>query len=122
MGDGRRILLLDDDEDVRDALGDLIRLYGAECVSLPSVSAMEAAQAEVLACGLAILDVNLGDGQPSGVDAFDWLHKHSFTGQVVFLTGHGSAHPAMTRAYGHGVRVMTKPIETDDLRALVASV
>lgn len=119
MGDGRRILVLDDDADLRDALTDLLSLFGAACLALPSLAAMSAAPADVLACRLAILDVNLGEGQPTGVDAYEWLRAHAFSGRIAFLTGHAPSHPAVARATASGVGVLAKPIESADLRALV---
>lgn len=114
-----RILLLDDDDDLRDALGDLLALFGAGCLSLPSLAALMASELEALACRLAILDVNLGDGQPSGVDAYEWLRARAFAGRIVFLTGHAASHPAVANAASLGVRVLAKPVESAELRALV---
>ncbi len=117
--DGRRLFLLDDDADLREAIADIFELLGARCVALPSVAAMIEAADEVLACQLGILDVNLGDGQPSGVDAYEWLRQQHFGGRLVFLTGHARSHPAVARAATLGVRVLAKPIETAELRALL---
>jgi DNA-binding response OmpR family regulator len=113
------ILLLDDDEDLRDAVCDLIALFGAPCIALPSVAALTAEAAQALRCRLAILDVNLGDGQPSGVDAYEWLRANGFPGRIVFLTGHAASHPAVARAASLGVQVLAKPIESAELRALI---
>ena len=118
MTDGR-ILLLDDDDDLRDALGDLLALFGVGCLPLPSLAALMAAELEVLSCRLAILDVNLGDGQPSGVDAYEWLRARAFAGRIVFLTGHAASHPVVANAASLGVRVLAKPVESAELRALV---
>jgi DNA-binding response OmpR family regulator len=118
-GDGRRIFLVDDDADLRDALSDIFTLFGAGCVALPSVAAMVDAADTVLSCDVAILDVNLGDGQPSGVEAYEWLRERRFGGRIVFLTGHARSHPAVARAASLGVRVLAKPVETSELRALL---
>lgn len=72
-----------------------------------------------LACRVAILDVNLGEGQPTGVDAYEWLRAHSFAGSVVFLTGHAPTHPAVALAVKSGARVLAKPIKIDELHALL---
>lgn len=113
------ILLLDDDDDLRETVGELIALWGTRCLALPSLAAMTAEERAVLACRLAILDVNLGDGQPSGVDAFEWLRRRRFAGRVVFLTGHARSHPAVARAATTGVQVLAKPLDTFELRQLV---
>src|SRR5512146_2673778 len=98
MGEGRWIFVLDDDQDLREALIDLLAYLDTFCIALPSVEAMIAARDEVLACGLAILDVNLGEGRPSGIDAHLWLRERGFTGRIVFLTGHAPSHPEVARA------------------------
>jgi len=116
------ILLLDDDEDLREAIADLIKLAsGRSCVSLSSYGELAPNRERVLACVLAILDANLGDGRPSGVDAYEWLRKERFAGRIVFLTGYGATHPLVQRAGKiGGPQVLTKPIDVDDVRALIA--
>ncbi|HEX6837739.1 MAG TPA: response regulator [Polyangia bacterium] len=111
-------MLLDDDADLRDALCDMFALFGADCLPVASLAELSGAAERALACDLAVLDVNLGDGQPSGVDAYDWLRQRRFGGRVVFLTGHAPSNPAVARAAALGVRVLTKPIGTDEMRAL----
>src|SRR3954466_5014529 len=119
MKDGS-ILLLDDDADLRDAVGDLLGLFGARCLALPSVAALQAAEKEVLACKLAILDVNLGDGQPTGIDAYEWLRSRGFAGTFVFLTGHAASHPGVPRAAALRARRLAKRVESADLRELAS--
>ena len=114
-----RVCLIDDDADLRDAVTDLFAILNADCLALPSMAAMIERADEVLACKVVILDVNLGEGQPSGVDAYDWLRPRAFAGRIVFLTGHGRSHPAVADAVKRGVRVLSKPIESAELRALL---
>lgn len=116
---GRKIFLVDDDADLRDALCDIFTLCGAQCVALPSVAAMVEAADAVLGGDVAILDLNLGEGQPDGVDAYEWLRQQGFAGRIAFLTGHGRSHPAVARAAALGARVLGKPVETADLRAFL---
>src|SRR4051812_36844302 len=95
----RRVLLLDDDEDMRSSLADVFTLLGVElCVCIGSLAELEARQAEALSCQIGILDVNLGPGQPSGIDAFGWFQRHGFAGRLVFLTGHAGSHPLIVQA------------------------
>jgi DNA-binding NarL/FixJ family response regulator len=117
------VLMLDDDEDLRDALGDLVRLVsGRSFVGLGRYTELGANRARVLACELAILDVNLGEGALSGLDAYDWLRAQGFAGRIVFLTGHSDGHPLVRRASALGrALVLAKPIGLDEVRALLAS-
>jgi FixJ family two-component response regulator len=121
MGSGE-ILLLDDDEDVREAIADLVRTTsGRSCVSLGNYAALKPNRGRVLACTLAILDVNLGEGEPSGVDAYEWLCNERFAGRIVFLTGYGTNHPLVQRACTMGgPQVLTKPLDLDELRVLIS--
>lgn len=117
-----RILLLDDDEDLLYALADLVRAIApGELLLLRSVAELEAHGAEALACDLAILDINLGPHQPSGLDAHAWLTANGFGGRVIFLTGHAAAHPLVGAAGRSGSRVLRKPFALDDLRKLLAT-
>jgi FixJ family two-component response regulator len=76
---------------------------------------------EVLESRLMILDINLGVGVPSGVDAYRWLRAHGFPGTVVFLTGHARTHPEALEARKlPGVRVLEKPVGVDVLGTLLA--
>jgi ActR/RegA family two-component response regulator len=120
MGPGD-ILLLDDDDDLREAISDLVRIAsGRSCVSLSSYAELAPNRERVLACVLAVLDANLGDGRPSGVDAYEWLRKEHFAGRIVFLTGYGASHPLVQRAGKiGGPLVLTKPIDADEVRSLI---
>jgi len=112
------ILILDDDDDLRESVADALGIFGGACLALPSVAAMVDARQAVLACQVAILDVNLGPGLPSGIDAFQWLREQAFGGDIVFLTGHAPSHPMVEGALKLGARVLRKPISTTELRDL----
>jgi FixJ family two-component response regulator len=122
MPNGGGVVLLDDDEDLRAALGDLVQhLTNLPCLTLCNVAELVAHRDEVLGSGLAILDINLGPGQPSGLDAHAWLAKEGFRGRVAFLTGHARSHPLVARAATlGGVEVLQKPIGMAELRRLLA--
>jgi FixJ family two-component response regulator len=117
------VLLLDDDDDLREALGDLVPLLtGQRCLALASLAELIAHRDEVMACSLAILDINLGPGQPSGLDAYAWLTSERFGGRVTFLTGHARSHPLVARAATlGGARVYQKPIDIHELRELLGA-
>ena len=88
------VLLLDDDDDLLATLSELVRLLtNGPCLAVSSLSALIARRDEALACTRAILDINLGPGQPSGLDAYAWLKRERFAGSIVFLTGQARSHP-----------------------------
>jgi hypothetical protein len=79
-------------------------------VGLGSLDEMKQLCANGLSWDLAILDVNLGGGQPSGVEAYRWLMGQSFAGRIVFLTGHARSFPDVAEAHALGVKVLEKPV------------
>jgi FixJ family two-component response regulator len=117
------VLLLDDDDDLREALSDLVPLLtGQRCLALASLAELIARRDEALGCTLAILDINLGPGQPSGLDAYAWLIDERFGGRIAFLTGHARSHPLVARAATlGGARVYQKPIDLQELRELLGA-
>ncbi|WNG61731.1 response regulator [Archangium gephyra] len=116
-----RVLVLEDDADLRTILCELLSLSGAEeCVRAGSLEEVKRKRVEALGCGLALLDINLGAGVPSGLDAYRWLKENGFTGRTVFLTGHARSHPLVREALElTNVQVVSKPIESKVLLALV---
>lgn len=116
-----RVLVLEDDEDLRSILCELLSLVGVEgCVSAGSLAELKRKQVEALGCGLALLDINLGAGVPSGLEAYAWLKESGFSGRTVFLTGHARSHPLVRQALElSNVQVLSKPIESRVLLELV---
>jgi DNA-binding NtrC family response regulator len=116
-----RVLLLDDDQDLREVFVDLMAGVG---VAVETVASLDELQS-VMSNGhgkfdLAILDINLGPDVPSGIDAYRWLKAHKFPGRVVFLTGHARSHPLVSEALRLGdARVYDKPISFEELRAIM---
>lgn len=114
------VLLVEDNDDLRESLGDLFRLAGVECVAAASLADVEAQAAEALACRLAVVDINLGPDTPSGIAVHRWLRERRFAGRIVFLTGHARTHPLVEEAlHLDGVRVLDKPLGVDAMMALV---
>jgi DNA-binding response OmpR family regulator len=118
-----RVFILEDDLDAREILSLVLR----EAFSIDSIEAASFDEMikgnDVLSCSLAILDVNLGPGQRSGLDAYHWLREQHFPGNVVFLTGHAADHPLVRKARLLGeASVLSKPISLERLGLLVHEV
>ncbi|HMF03126.1 MAG TPA: response regulator [Terriglobia bacterium] len=93
------ILVLDDDESLREILGICLEASG-RCIVQPMASFQELERCfhdfgNVIA---AVLDINLGPGDPTGIDAYHWLRSRGFSGRVIFLTGHATSHPLVREA------------------------
>jgi len=115
------VIILDDDADLRETMMDVVRLScGHECIGIDSHAALVELGDRIFDSDLAILDINLGSGVPSGVDSYQWLRQRGYTGRIVFLTGHARTHPQVEKAYHVGdARVLEKPITADQLCALI---
>jgi DNA-binding NtrC family response regulator len=115
------VLLLDDDPDLLDILGSVIgEVCERPCLAATSYEEMVGLGDRALSCHVAILDVNLGPGRPSGIDAYQWLHEQGFCGKIAFLTGHAQTHPAVQRACQvEAAIVYQKPISISMLRSIL---
>jgi DNA-binding NtrC family response regulator len=116
-----KVLILDDDPDLRDTLGEVITgIFQHPFVAAASYDDLVALGRRALDCELAILDVNLGPDRPSGVDAFEWLRAQGFQGRIAFLTGHARSHPAVQRASRlQTASVHQKPMSLEQLGSLL---
>lgn len=115
-----KILLLDDNDDMRTLMARYLKLKtGADCLSLSRFNDLENHAAEVMDQDIAILDINLGHNEPSGLDAFRWLRDHNFRGQIVFLTAHAKSHPLVRKSCELSARVFEKPISPERLLEIV---
>lgn len=120
-GMGGSVFLVEDDDDLRLALVDVIqRATGRECLGLRTLADLRQRRDAVLGCALGILDINLGFDEPSGLDTFAWLRAERFSGRIVFLTGHAATNPLVRRAGEMGnVTVLSKPFEMEKLLQLL---
>ena len=103
------VLLVDDDEDLLEVLGLLFKHAGIPNVAARSLRGVQALGAQLAPVTTAILDVNLGHGEPSGIDIARWLRAQNFTMRTVFITGHAPNHP-LVREVGDG-EVLEKPVD-----------
>ncbi len=115
------VLIVDDDEDLRAAMDDVLHRLGVRrLIEAGSLRDVEDQREEALACQLALVDINLGYGEPTGINVFEWLEREGFTGRVVFLTGHGSQDPRVQRAASlAGSQIASKPLTTAKLREMI---
>jgi FixJ family two-component response regulator len=104
--------LLDDDADLLEALADLLQTRNCRGLLARSLDELKALGQQVIDADVAVLDINLGPGLPTGLDAYDWLLSRGFAGRILFLTGHAHAHPLVARAERlHGASVLDKPMD-----------
>ena len=115
------VLHVEDNDDLRELVVELVTaVLKHRCVGVGSYEELVGLGDEALGCSIAILDINLGPNRRSGIDAYAWLRANGYTGRIVFLTGHASAHPLVVEAQRIGdAQIFSKPIEPDRLRSIV---
>jgi two-component system nitrogen regulation response regulator NtrX len=114
-----RVLILDDDRDLRDILCELLESEGAMFLGAASFDEVVQLGSKALACDLVVLDVNLGPNSPSGVDVYRWLIQQGYQGRIVFMTGHAQTYPGIQAAFDVGVEVLGKPFSIEKILELV---
>lgn len=120
---GARIFFLDDSEDLRALMARLVKAkLGEDCLCLNSVKDLIANKAEVPGSRIAILDINLGIGEQTGLDAFFWLQDQGYKGSIFFLTGHARSHPLITKACDSGAKVWAKPVQTNQIFSTMSEI
>ena len=93
------VLVLDDDETLCNTLKMIIEVVApVQCWSVRSFEALRKLESDLPRFGVAMLDINLGYGQPSGLDAYAWLKEKNFSGKIIFFTGHAKLHPDVLKA------------------------
>jgi FixJ family two-component response regulator len=113
--DDHVVFIVDDDERIREALGELLETHGMRAIAFGSAGDyVDAEKPDLPAC--LILDVELPD--INGLE----LQRQIAVGEhppIVFITGHGDI-PSSVRAIKHGaVDFLTKPFSNADLIAAV---
>jgi DNA-binding NtrC family response regulator len=114
------VLFVDDSSDLRQVMELMCQSLGVECICVASMSAVQERVAQVLRTDLAILDVNLGLGEPSGIEIYRWLKGQDYRGKIVFLSGHTRIDPRVAEASRiSGVDVLQKPLGFGQIEALI---
>ena len=117
----RRVLFVDDSSDLCQIMETMCQsLRGVECICVPSMSAVLERAPQVLRTDLAILDVNLGFGEPSGTEIYCWLKGQNYRGKTVFLSGYTRTDPQVVEATKiPGVDFFQKPLGLSQIEALI---
>ncbi|CCM78243.1 response regulator transcription factor [Rhizobium mesoamericanum] len=106
------VIVIDDDPDIRDALGGLLRSVGFAVNLLASVGDfLRSGRPNGPTC--LVLDVRL-PGQ-SGLDFQLELSRQNIQLPIVFITGHGDIPMSVQAMKGGAVEFLTKPFRDQDL-------
>jgi len=111
-GQPSTIIVIDDDPDIRDSLGSLLRSVGFQVNLLGSVGEfLESGRPEGPTC--LVLDVRL-PGQ-SGLDFQRELSAANIQLPIIFITGHGDIPMSVQAMKGGAIEFLTKPFRHQDL-------
>lgn len=108
----RSLLLLDDDQALRNRLGRALESRGFEVSTAASVSeALSAVRAAAPA--FAVLDMRLEDG--SGLKVVESIRDRRPDARVIMLTGYGAIATAVAAVKAGAVDYLSKPADADDV-------
>jgi len=115
-GNGTWVCVVDDDQAMRDSLGDLLRSTGLKVETFASAESFLArVRTDVPAC--LVLDVDLP--RFSGLELQQELVREDLAVPIVFLTGHGNIPMSVQAIKSGALEFFTKPFDDE---ALVAAV
>ena len=111
------VLLIDDDPDVRDALGRLFRSAGWKAEMFSSAhDFLATGPGDGIGC--IVLDIRMPD--MSGPQLHSWMRDHNISWPVIYLSGHCDV-PLSVQAMKQGARdVLQKPADADVLLQSIA--
>ena len=107
-----KILVVDDDPNLRKTLSDILRVKGYDNVTASS-GAEAIAAAEQEAIGLALIDLMLPD--MNGLAAMERIKAVSPLTETIILTGHASMDTAIEATRKGAFSYILKPYQMDDL-------
>jgi len=107
-----RILVLDDDPNLRKTLSDILRLKGYEVVAAET-GAQGIAEAERAFVNVALIDLKLPD--MSGIEAMGRIKLATPLTEAIILTGHASLDTAVEATNKGAFSYLLKPYEIDRL-------
>ncbi len=106
------VLIVDDDEDVRTAIGELMLSVGIEAICYGSTRELIESPALDRA-GCLVLDVRMPGS--SGLDLQQHLATEGISKPIVFLTGHGDIPMTVQAMKAGAVDFLTKPVRDQTL-------
>ena len=117
---GRRVLLIDDEDTVRDAIRDRLQAWGAQVQAFADIASLQRWLASGVGAApeLVLSDYRLRQGD--GLLAIEMIRQRFGAVPSVLVTG-DSAPRDLARLHAAGVRVLHKPFRTEALLGVLAT-
>ncbi|WP_206046939.1 sigma-54-dependent transcriptional regulator [Mangrovimicrobium sediminis] len=114
----QRVLIVDDEPDIRELLDITLARMGLDTFSAATLGEARDMVAEV-SPDLCLTDMKLPDG--NGIQLVEFISREHAHIPVAMITAHGSVETAITALKAGAFDFISKPIELDTLRKLVAN-
>ncbi|MEP5568058.1 MAG: sigma-54 dependent transcriptional regulator [Halioglobus sp.] len=114
----QRVLIVDDEPDIRELLDITLSRMGCETFSAATLGEAKALVAEV-SPNLCLTDMKLPDG--NGINLVEYIQEDHSHIPVAMITAHGSVETAISALKAGAFDFISKPIELETLRNLVSS-
>jgi PAS domain S-box-containing protein len=112
MSTPTRVLILDDDANLRKTLSDILKINGYDCISVAKgAEALELVRQENIA--VVLIDLRLED--MSGLDVLRGIKEYSSQTECILLTGHASQATAIEAINQRAYAYLQKPVDMDQL-------
>jgi signal transduction histidine kinase len=112
-----KILIVDDDANIREGVGDILDVEGYETAQASS-GAEAIAQVKQASFDVILMDYNLTDG--TGIDAIKQIRALNADSQILMITGNASLDAAVKAIQESVNDFLQKPVNPDQLKRAIA--
>jgi signal transduction histidine kinase len=112
-----KILIVDDDANIREGVGDILDASGYETAQAAS-GAEAVAQIKKASFDVILMDYNLTDG--TGIDAIKQIRALNADSQILMITGNASLDAAVRAIQESVDDFLQKPVNPDQLKRAIA--
>ncbi len=112
-----KILIVDDDANIREGVGDILDVEGYETAQAAS-GAEAVAQVGKASFDVILMDYNLTDG--TGIDAIKQIRALNADSQILMITGNASLDTAVRAIQESVDDFLQKPVNPDQLKRAIA--